>query len=814
MDSLTRQPIAFASIMLDDNRTGTSSDIEGKFTLMLPANYTGKVTVSHVSYEKKLLGVNYFHTHRIVALMPSTTLLQMVAVTATKAENPAFRIIRQAIAHKKEHDPDHLKSYEYISYNKFLVTMSAPSAHMDSVIQQIKAGTYKPKPKIKQKDLHTSVFKKRKSPTKPDTVKIKKNRQRLVSFDSLVRTTHFFLSESVTEKQKINPDKEKEKLLALQVSGFKSPLFTNVATDYQPFSFYKDNISLLQKDFINPISKGTFGRYDFYLADTTYYNADTIFTIRYKPKTGKLFNGLKGMVSICTDGFAIKNVIATSADSLAPMGIRIQQNYEKIDGHWFPVQLNTDMDFYHIIIIGRHMLIQHQSFLKDIKINPILKASSFGDMKVELSLPKQEENRVTLNHFRNGDLDFKEKRTYKLVDSTMRKVRWMDKVIETLVTQTVPIGFLDLDLTKISKVNRYESFRLGAGLYTNDRFSKWVRVGGYAGYGFRDEQWKYGGEMKFNFNLDKDFFVRFSYAKDIYETGSSHINREGQLPGSESFRVFISSRYDRIETYKAEIGYRVFSDVHATFFTSRNQINPTYNYQLAVDNQPSNQFLIAETGVNLRYVHDESYMSLRGKKIFLGQRFPVFTFSYAQATPWYNAQSFNYSKFDFSAKQLFKHRNGSKTRFYFAAGVVNGVAPYGKLYTGRGASSTGYLVDDYFQTMGIYEFTASKYASFFLNHNFGNILLNKKYSKPELVLYHNMGVGILDNQSAQLGLTLQSFDKGFYESGIGLNNLIRGNYANVARWGVGGGVFYRYGSYQFQKTENNLAAKFLFSLSF
>jgi len=787
IDSLSRQPIAFANITLEDGRTGTTTEIEGKFSLTIPATYSGAIYLSHVTYQRRVVALSYFKDHDYLTLLPSTNLLQEVAVTASKEENPAFRIIRQAVAHKKNHDPDNLKSYEYISYNKFLITMSAPKRPYDSVIARIKNS---------------------------DSVKQAKARHGYFQFDSLLQKTHFFLSESVTEKQKINPGKEKEKLLALQVSGFKSPIFTNVATDYQPFSFYKDNISLLGKDFINPVSIGTFGRYDFTLSDTAYTNNDTIFIIKYQPKSNSFFNGLKGMLSITTDGFAIKNVIASSADSLAFVGILIQQNYEKINGKWFPVQLNTDMRMYQYKYFGRYMMLQHRSFLKEIKIDPPLKSSIFGDVKVELSLPKAEENKTTLERFRNFTLDSKETRTYTLMDSVMKKARWVDGFMEAIVTQSIPLGLLELDLSRISKINQYEGFRLGAGIHTSNQFSKWLCLGGYAGYGFRDEQWKYGSDIKFNFNQNKDFFLKFSYAKDIYETGSSHINREGQLPGSESFRNWNAYQYDRIEFYKGEIGYRILPDVHATVFVARSEIIPTYNYQLQLENELLNKFLIAETGITMRYVHDESYMSLRGKKIFLGQRFPVFTLSVAKAAPLYDAQNFNYSHIDFTAKLLRKHRYGGKTRFFLAAGWIDGLAPYGKLYNGRGARSTSYLVEDYFQSMGLYEFTVSKYASAFLSHNFGNVLLNKKFTKPDLVLYHNMGIGQLENQQAHIGVPLQSFDKGYIESGLGLNNIIRGSYYRLAYWGLGGALFYRYGPYQFEKPDNNLFARFVFSLTF
>ncbi|HEV8515994.1 MAG TPA: DUF5686 family protein [Cyclobacteriaceae bacterium] len=788
IDSLTRQPIAFANLSLEDGRTGTTTEIEGNFTLTIPSDYTGSIYISHVSYQKQILPLSYFQSYVEILLQPSATHLQEVGIVASRLENPAFAIIRKAVDHRKDNDPSNLTSYQYISYNKFLVTMSGSSKRVDSIINALKS--------------------------RPDTVKLKKKQKQLLLFDSLVNTTHFFLSESITEKEVINPDKQKEKLLALKVSGYKSPIFTNVATAYQPFSFYKDNISLLGKDFINPVSKGTFSRYDFVLKDTTYLGQDTVYVIQFQPKSGSLFNGLKGVVSICTDGYAIKNIIASSADATMLTDIRIQQNYEKIDQHWFPIQLNTDLDFHDYKFAGRHMIAQHRSFLKEIKINPALKKSSFGDITTELTLPKADENKLILDRYRNNLLDKREARTYTLVDSMMRKLGWIDGVIEAMIAQTIPLGPLEMDLDKLIKFNRYESLRLGAGIYTSNRFSKWLRLGGYAGYGFRDEQWKYGGEMKFNFNLNRDFFLRFSYVKDIYETGSSHIHRDGQFVGNESFRNWNGYLYDKIEFYKGEIGYRILPDVHTSIFIVRNEIQPTYNYQLILNNELTNRFLITETGLTFRYVYKENYMILRGKKILNGTRFPVFTFSVIQAIPAFEAKDFNYTLFDFTAKHQIKHRYGGKTNLFFTSGWVNGLAPYGKLYNGRGTNATTVLVDNYFQTMGLYEFTSSKYASVFLTHNVGNILVNKWYSKPELLLYQNMGIGQLENKDAHVGLVLQDFSKGFVESGIGLNNILRAKYFNVAYWGFGGAAFYRYGPYQFAQPSNNLFWKMTFTFGF
>lgn len=785
LDSLTRQPVAFVNVVLDDSKTGTTSDIEGNFSLMIPAGYKGLIRTSHVSYQKRDLKMVHFD--KIILLRPSSTMLKEIEFTAE--ENPAFKIIRKAIANKGANNPENLRSYRYISYNKFLVTFSAPTAKSDSLITALR--------------------------NRPDTVKLKKGQKGMLKFDSLVQSTHFFLSESVTEKKVIRPDKEREMLQALQVSGFRSPLFTNVATDYQPFTFYNDNISLLGQDFINPISKGTFNRYDFYLVDTTYIGADSVYIIQYQPKKNKSFRGLEGILSISTNGYAVKNVIASTADVLALTKIRIQQNYELTDGHWFPVQLNTDLDFVEQKVFGRHLIVRHKSFLREIRINPDLKKSEFGDIKTELELPSPEVNKEVLERYRKAPPDKKEARTYTLLDSALRKARIIEKMMEMFVTQSIPMGFLDWDLTKFSRINSYEQFRLGAGLYTNNKLSRWFRVGGYTGYGFGDEQWKYGGEARINFNRDQSSFMRLSYSRDLMESGYSHVIRDGQWVGSESLRSWMSYRYDRVEQTKVEVGALLFPDIHGTLFVSNQDITPMYIYRMQIGTDIKNHFKISETGFTFRYVRKENYMSLNGKRVFIGQQFPVFTLSVAQAVKLDNTSDFSYQHIDITAQHHFKHRNGSKTNLFVIAGWVNGLAPYGKLYNGRGATqSGGFYVENYFQTMGFYEFTASKYSSLFLNHNFGNILLNKRYSKPELVLYHNMGIGKLDSPGAHLGVPVNDFEKGFFESGVGLLNLLRFKYADVAYMGFGGSAFYRYGEYALPNQNKNLFWRLTFGIQF
>ncbi|MBL0745903.1 DUF5686 family protein [Chryseolinea lacunae] len=786
IDSLSAQPIAFVSVTLEDGRHGTNSDIEGNFKLHVPAGYSGWVYFSHVSYRKIRLPLSALHARQTIRLKQSSTVL--TELTFLSGENPAHKIIRKAIEHKKENDPDELKSYSYTSYSKFLVSPTEPDAKTDSIVNSLQH--------------------------KPDSIKLNKDQKSLLQFDSLAKKSNLFISESVSERKVLNPGQVKEKLLAFQISGYKSPMFSSAAMDNQPFSFYDDNIKLFGKEYLNPLTPGTFKHYDFYLMDTTFYQADTVYVIQFSPRNKKFFNGLEGMLSIAVDGYAVKNIIATSADSIAQVGLRIQQDYEKIDNHWFPVQQNTDLDFHELIFAGRSLKAQQSSFLKDIKINPPLNPKDFGDITLELANITKDLNTLTLDRYRIRPLDEKELNTYTFLDSAMRKIRWIDGAFEALVTGYVPVGFVDVDLSKVASFNQYENTRLGLGLYTNDRFSKLVRVGGYYGYGLRDRQSKYGGEVKFTFNRNRDLFFRLAYAHDIYETGSLHENNEGQYLSNASFRKWVASRFDAYTSYRTEVGYRILPSVHARLSLQRQEIRPTYAYTLEQNGEPVSVFNLTEAQLAVRYVRRESYTLLRGKKIFLSHKYPIITASVTKALNLFDAQHFRYTIYDFTLKYQTNYWAIGKSMITFSGGLVDGVAPYGRLLNGRGAQTASFYVENYFQTMGLYEFTASKYAAVFFRHNFGNVLLNKKYSKPDLILFQHAGIGTLDHRELHDGVELASLDKGYLESGIALDNLVRVPYIGLGYFNFGGSVFYRYGPYGLPDTRDNLVFRFSFTFTF
>ncbi|NCP45217.1 MAG: hypothetical protein GW818_02015 [Flavobacteriales bacterium] len=82
------------------------------------------------------------------------------------------------------------------------------------------------------------------------------------------------------------------------------------------------------------------------------------------------------------------------------------------------------------------------------------------------------------------------------------------------------------------------------------------------------------------------------------------------------------------------------------------------------------------------------------------------------------------------------------------------------------------------------------------------MLLKIKKFQPEFVLTSSVGYGDLDHKELHQGIAFKTMNKGFYESGLVINSILK---LNNSTFGIG--AFYRYGPYQFDKASDNFAFK-------
>ena len=643
--------------------------------------------------------------------------------------------------------------------------------------------------------------------------------------DKFFKKQHLLLTESVTQREFLHPDKNHETVLASRVSGLKNSPFALLATQLQSFSFYDDFVTVVDEKFLNPISEGSTRKYFFLLEDTMYDGKDTVFVISFRPRKNKNFDAMKGVLYINTNGYAIQNVIAEPERKDNIISIKVQQKYEFMEGkQWFPVQLNTDWIWHNAVSSNKdstrkaNLKAVSRTYIKDIVLNPQLKKKIFSEVEIEMDKHADKQDEKFWNEHRTDSLNKKDSTTYHTIDSIGKAENFERKfkILETLLTNKIPIGFIDLNLDKILKFNDYENTRLGLGLHTNEKLSKVFTIGGYAGYGFKDKAWKYGGDASVFLWKRKELTLNVFFQKDIIESaGMSFFENNRPLTSSEIYRDVYVSRFDHQQKYQASVSFRMFKYLRANIFANHQQRygSTLYNYT-AKDGTTAfrDTFGYNEVGLQVKYVYKEVFLQTMHNKLSLGSEYPML---YLNVTKGFNqivfnqAGNFDYWRFDLKldAKKTFK--SIGTTQIQVLAGKVIGSLPYTMLYNNKGSNFNGFKVSavNSFETMALNEFASDQFVALFLNHNIGRFLKNRKKFNPEIELVHNMGIGNISNPQNIENVSVTSIQKGYLESGFRLLHILKINYTTL-----GVGVFYRYGAYQKPKPEDNLAVKLVLSI--
>ena len=83
----------------------------------------------------------------------------------------------------------------------------------------------------------------------------------------------------------------------------------------QSTSFYEETVRIANIDYVNPISRNSKNHYFFTLESVSPAGqGDSLYMVSFHPLKGSTFNGLKGVMTIHSDGWAVQNVKAAPAE--------------------------------------------------------------------------------------------------------------------------------------------------------------------------------------------------------------------------------------------------------------------------------------------------------------------------------------------------------------------------------------------------------------------------------------------------------------------------------------------------------------------
>jgi hypothetical protein len=762
-DSASGKPIPFATIRYGLSGSGTIADLDGKFN-----------SVSSLPPSVKWLEISSTgYTARRV-ILPLTNARVLLARSANNLAEvvikPPYdkirRILNNAIANKSANNPEKYDWYRCNVYYKMIVDIRMP----DSVLQ---------------KD------------TSADSRE----------FKEFMQTQHLLMSETYSVRTWKQPQQLQEQVTGSRFSGLKKSLFTGLVTDVLPFHAYTDYLSLNGKDYHNPVSRGYEQYYKFDLVDELQQGGDTVWVLGYKPR-GNNANQLRGRVYINSNGFAIANFIGTALDTSLKRDIRIEQEYKLVEAdgqqHWFPVHLNYIIDW--------------QQKSKDGPYNWYLKGTSRIDSvsfredknfkfdKAHTTVLQQgadELNDAAWQQLRPDTLDSKERKTYHIIDS-FGEAKHFDRLMGAMAhlpEGRVSIGKLDLDITRLFRSNRYEGTRVGLGLQTNERLIKWLSVGGYAGYGFRDVHWKYGAFAEVYADKNREFSIRASYTDDINDPGRVHLNSDLD---KNYLNAYLLYRVDRIITsslgMKKKLGYW-----NLELTGRQQQITPKYDYVFNYKGDAYNSFTARELSFGFRYAFAERTAPFFNTYYSVGTKYPIWYGRVTAGTLTAGANQLPYVQ-ALTAVAWQKHINRiGNERFLVSAGKIwsNDPLPLSKLFAGAGyrydpKDGSGISLYSFggFMTMYPYGYYSDQYVSVLLRHDFDRRLYKLAIpgtalsSSPFIGLQYNMLYGTLQQRQAQQQVAFSVPDNAYHEVGALLNSILMQRYLNLYYFTLNAGYFY------------------------
>ena len=780
----------------------TRADVDGKFTLQ-SSTPPGSMTVFYTGYVTRHIALSDHNKYYDIALTPETR--QPDHGRINSPNNPANQIIAKAIQSRSHNDPrKKLSAFRFMSYNKLVITANPDSieARIDSVF-------------IERKNLRKF--------SKLDSSNYK--------FSKLIAKQHLFLTEKVSRFE-YDDNRLKETIIGVRMAGFSQPVYEVIAFHLQSFSVYDEKYELFETDYNSPISSDAAGDYEYRLLDTIDYQQRKTYLVYFKPKRDRKGNGLRGLLYIDSDSFAIAKAIMRIKGVLDISGIH-DFKYIASEQLWFPtarefkiVKGNNDED---IRILGETLKFDADGEDGSIRkkqasdFTYLLSKSSYFDAgyNVPVSIRKRsiavtvDEQAISRGEdfwaqYRQDSIDVRTAATYTALDSMARK-RKIEKKLRIgrkILNGYLPLGPVDLDLRYLLSYNNYEGFRLGLGGVTSEKFSRMYKIEGYTGYGTKDGAFKYSLGAAARIGKFSNTWIGGGYTDDVREIASSSFAIDKRVFKLYDPRPINVSTFYGYQSWKAYIETRIIPKTESIWQLTHSRIDPKFAYTFAPDGVPYESYYMTMAMVSLQWNPFSEYMQTPVGRLETEKRFPKFTFQYTQAIPGVLKNDFAFGKIDFRAEYEKKYLDGQKSAFLIEAGYATGEVPLTHLYN----SSPNNLTKDRllqritlagknsFETMYFNEFFSSEYVMFQLKHGFQRLQLFRKV-KPIPVFVTRMTWGNMKDRERHIGIDFKTLDKGYFESGIELNKIFKG-------FGLSG--FYRYGPNQLPRTEDNIAVKLSF----
>ena len=752
IDYETTEGIPFASINFSETNIGCVSDFEGHFFIKskMPSK---QLIISCIGYLNDTVQIKP-NAYQEIRILLKPDLYAIGEVIVKPGKDPALLLIKKVIRNKKNNNTNKLKTYSYEQYSKLEIDLNNFNENIKN-----------------EKFLKNFKFAFAGIDTSEATGK---------------KYLPLILSETLSDYYFQNfPRHRKEQILATGISGVKNISVSQFTGQmYVDFNFYKSYIRIIDKEFVSPLSLSGPAVYDYFLIDTALIDNSLCFHMTFKPKRKHEYT-FQGDMWIADTSFALKRIDANmsrTANMDFVSDFYVRKNYEKIDNRFFfPAEEEFFIDF-NISKVTAGFFGRKYTSRKNIKLNPdfpnfFFPTSEFRDIEIDDKAATYDSSEW--NMLRHTELTQKERQIYHMVDSVKQQstFRKLENFVYLIGTGYLKRKYIELGpYYKIFSRNALEGNRFRLGFRTSNKVSKIIELNGYSAFGTRDKKFKYGIGTKLKINREPWTLARINFSDDLIQLGANL----GDFGSDNIFSV--SGKNDKllhIQNFETGIERDIFKSLTASVFYTHKRIMPTDSIHFfdMHDNEIS-EVNASEITVSAHFGINEEYISSIFNRQSFGSLYPIIEIQYTYGMPDIWKSNYQYHKFTIGLKHFISFGFFGKTIYYVEAGKILGTVPFPLLKLHEGSTGIAYNMRS-FNLMNYYEFASDEYVSFFAEHHFNGLVLNKipllrRLKFREVVYAKGVWGNLSDANRAVLQFPNRMSDVKipYIEVGLGVENIL------------------------------------------
>ncbi len=374
-----------------------------------------------------------------------------------------------------------------------------------------------------------------------------------------------------------------------------------------------------------------------------------------------------------------------------------------------------------------------------------------------------------------------EKAVFEITDSIKQTPHY--KVLRSLAKGFAEVGPIEIGpFFAIYSFNPIEGNRFRLGGRTSAPLDGNLVMDGYAAYGLKDDEFKYGGSARYFFQRNPTWdYLSASYRKDLEQLGKSQtIFRDDNILTS-AFRRNPANKLNGVEEYRLSYNKEWPLGLAHILQVQRRTIRPlgALEYQKSVDGelQQVKDITTTEAMASFHFGFKERYYTTDYRRFSLGSNYPILDMNFTYGFKDLLGGDHEYQKLIARISHRLRLGYIGRLDYRLEAGKYWGVLPYPLLELHDG-NETFFLNRTAFNTMNYYEFASDEYVSLFLTHHFQGLFFNRipllrKLKWREVV----SGKAVIGNLSdankeiLQIPGTLHELNEPYIEASAGIENI-------------------------------------------